>query len=123
MLRRRPVNERAVCRQIQRDGVGVENDPQAPFAAKIAPNVPGQGAHKSRACQHQEAERPLHGEGERGKAKHKAGHGGEENDAEKRQQTRRQRQPENAPGSRGGALRGGVQGLGDRGHRRLIVPR
>jgi len=37
--RRQPVNERARCQQIERDGVAVENHPQAPFSLKIAPDV------------------------------------------------------------------------------------
>src|ERR1700680_4480494 len=105
MLCRWAVNERATCRQIERDGVAVKNDPQSPFASEVPAYIAGQSAYEACARQHKKTERPLHCEGDGSKADHDSGDAGEKDDSKEGEHPRRERHPKNAPLVRVGARR------------------
>src|ERR1700730_4111542 len=113
MLSRWTVNERAICRQIERDGVRVENDTQSPFASEVAANIAGPSAYETCARQHKETERPLYCEGQDGKANHDSGDADEKDHSKEGEQSRRERHPKNAPLVRVGARRNSSGAIGN----------
>src|ERR1700738_201357 len=113
MLSRWTVNERAICRQIERDGVRVENDTQSPFASEVAANIAGPSAYETCARQHKETERPLYCEGQDGKANHDSGDADEKDDSKEGEQSRRERHPKDAPLVRVGARRNSSGAIGN----------
>src|ERR1700731_2025789 len=113
MLCRRTVNERATCRQIERDGVAVKNDTQAPFASEVATYIAGQSAYEACARQHKKTERPLHREGDGSKADHDTGDAHEKDHPKEGEHPRRERHPKNAPLVRVGARRNSSGAIGN----------
>jgi hypothetical protein len=107
------VNERATCRQIERDGVAVKNDPQSPFASEVPAYIAGQSAYEASARQHKETERPLHREGDGSKANHDTGDADEKDHPKEGEQSRRERHPKNAPLVRVAARRNSSGAIGN----------
>jgi hypothetical protein len=91
MLGRQAVNERASRRQVECNGIGAEEDTQAPFAPEIPPHITGQRAQKECNGRYDQADDPVPGEGENGEDGHQRRDDREHDHAEERKQSPKNR--------------------------------